>query len=104
MAAVDLGAGSGRVLLAGFDGRQLSLEEIHRFPNQPVMLRGHRFWNVLALWDEMLTNPLVNPIYGSLCGLASLEVFTGPHDILLPDYRKLKVKAEAEGVSIAYHK
>ena len=55
VAAVDLGAESGRVMLARFDGRQLSLEEVYRFPNRPVMLRGHRFWNILALWDETLT-------------------------------------------------
>lgn len=55
VAAVDLGAASGRVLLARFDGQGLSLEEIHRFPNQPVTLRGHRFWNILSLWDETLT-------------------------------------------------
>ena len=54
IAAVDLGANSGRVLLARFDGRQMSLEEVYRFPNQPVMLHGHRFWNILALWDETL--------------------------------------------------
>ena len=54
IAAVDLGASSGRVLLARFDGRQMSLEEVYRFPNQPVMLHGHRFWNILALWDETL--------------------------------------------------
>lgn len=54
VAAVDLGAESGRVMLARFDGRQLSLEEVHRFPNRPVTLRGHRFWNILGLWDEMI--------------------------------------------------
>ena len=54
VAAVDLGAESGRVMLARFDGRQLSLEEAHRFRNRPVTLHGHRFWNMLALWDEML--------------------------------------------------
>jgi len=55
VAAVDLGAESGRVMLARFDGQRLSLEEVYRFPNRPVMLRGHRFWNILALWDETLT-------------------------------------------------
>jgi rhamnulokinase len=55
IAAVDLGAESGRVMLARFDGRRLSLEEVYRFPNRPVTLRGHRFWNILALWDETLT-------------------------------------------------
>lgn len=53
--AVDLGASSGRVLLARFDGQQLRLEEVHRFANRPVMLRGHRFWNMLGLWDDTLT-------------------------------------------------
>jgi rhamnulokinase len=43
------------VMLALFDGRRLSLEEVYRFPNRPVTLRGHRFWNILALWDETLT-------------------------------------------------
>jgi rhamnulokinase len=55
VAAVDLGAESGRVMLARFDGRQMNLEEVYRFANRPVTLRGHRFWNILALWDETLT-------------------------------------------------
>ena len=54
IAAVDLGAESGRIILARFDGKYLSLEEVHRFPNRPVMLHGHRFWNMLGLWEEML--------------------------------------------------
>ncbi len=54
LAAVDLGAESGRVILARFDGRNLDLEEVHRFPNQPVMVRGHRFWNMPGLWNEVL--------------------------------------------------
>ena len=55
IAAVDLGADSGRVMLTRFDGRQINLEEVYRFPNRPAMLRGHRFWNILSLWDEALT-------------------------------------------------
>jgi rhamnulokinase len=54
IAAVDLGAESGRIMLARFDGQYLSLEEVHRFPNRPVIVHGHRFWNMLGLWDEML--------------------------------------------------
>ncbi len=54
VATVDLGAESGRVMLARFDGQHLNLEEVHRFPNRPVLLRGHRFWNILSLWDEVL--------------------------------------------------
>lgn len=54
VAAVDLGAESGRVMLARFDGQRLTLEEMHRFPNQPVTLHGHRFWNILDLWNETI--------------------------------------------------
>src|SRR5438552_15445416 len=54
IAAVDLGAESGRIILVRFDGQRMGLEEVHRFPNRPVMLHGHRFWNVLGLWDEIL--------------------------------------------------
>jgi rhamnulokinase len=55
IAAVDLGAESGRVMLARFDGQRLELSEVHRFFNRPVRVRDHRFWNVLGLWDEVLT-------------------------------------------------
>ncbi len=54
IAAVDLGAESGRVMLAHFTGDRLHMEEVHRFANRSVMLHGHRFWNILSLWDETL--------------------------------------------------
>ena len=54
VAAVDLGAESGRIILARFDGQHVSLEEVHRFPNRSVMLHGHRFWNILSLWGETI--------------------------------------------------
>jgi rhamnulokinase len=54
VAAVDLGAESGRVFLARFDGASVALEEVHRFRNRPVFIRGHRFWNLLGLWQEIL--------------------------------------------------
>src|SRR5215469_15849306 len=53
VAAVDIGAESGRVMLARYDGQGLRLEEIHRFSNRPAKLRGHLFWDVLALWNEI---------------------------------------------------
>lgn len=54
LAAVDLGAESGRVMLARFDGTQLSLEEVHRFSNQALWIKGQRFWNMQALWNGVL--------------------------------------------------
>ena len=55
VAAIDLGAESGRVMLARFDGQQLDLQEAHRFSNRPLLLHGQRFWNMPELWSETLT-------------------------------------------------
>jgi rhamnulokinase len=51
--AVDLGAESGRVMLATLESGRVSLEEIHRFPNGPVRLAGTLRWDVLALWEHI---------------------------------------------------
>ncbi len=51
--AVDLGAESGRVVLGRFDGRHVSLEEIHRFPNLPVRLPDGLHWDVLRILHEI---------------------------------------------------
>ncbi len=53
LGVVDLGAESGRVLLARYDGTGVVLEEVHRFPNRPVQVQGHLYWDVLDLWREM---------------------------------------------------
>ena len=52
--AVDLGAGSGRVLAGKTDFKTMYLEEIHRFDNPGTDLPGGSFWNVLGLYREIL--------------------------------------------------
>jgi rhamnulokinase len=51
--AVDLGAESGRVVLGGFDGKAMSFEEVHRFPNTPVRLPDGLHWDVLHIVEEI---------------------------------------------------
>jgi acetyl esterase/lipase len=45
---------------------------------------------------------LVSPVYGSFCDLAPVTVFIGTRDVFLPDCRKLRDRAAAEGVVINY--
>ncbi len=52
--AVDLGAGSGRVMAAKTDFLKLELEELHRFDNPGTDLPGGSFWNALGLYREIL--------------------------------------------------
>lgn len=51
--AFDFGASSGRAMLFTFDGEQLSIEEMHRFSNDPVMIGKSFHWDVLRLFFEI---------------------------------------------------
>lgn len=52
--AVDLGATSGRVILATLDDGQLQLEVLHRFPNRLIEVGGNYYWNIYALYEDIL--------------------------------------------------
>jgi len=52
--AVDLGASSGRVMLAEVGPGRLALTETHRFPNIPVRVRSTLHWDILALYRGVL--------------------------------------------------
>ncbi|MEJ5260692.1 MAG: rhamnulokinase family protein [Anaerohalosphaeraceae bacterium] len=52
-AAVDLGASSGRVMLACLDGQTISIQEIHRFENGPVEEQGSLRWDFQRLFGEV---------------------------------------------------
>ena len=51
--AVDLGASNGRMFVGQWDGARFRLDELHRFPNGPVTVRGHIYWDVLHLWSQV---------------------------------------------------
>ena len=55
LAAVDLGATSGRVILGRFGGREgLRLHHVARFPNDPVRTPDGLHWNLLELYRQVL--------------------------------------------------
>lgn len=51
--AIDLGAGSGRAFLGGFDGPGPLLEEVRRFRYLPEQREGHLRWDMPHLLDEV---------------------------------------------------
>ncbi len=51
--AFDLGAESGRAMLGAIDGGCLRLEELHRFPNEPVRIPAGLFWDTFRLFHEI---------------------------------------------------
>ena len=46
---------------------------------------------------------LVSPIYGSLQGLPQTSLFVGTHEVMLPDSKKIKIKAQKSGLDLHYH-
>src|SRR3954453_8632425 len=56
LAAVDLGATSGRVMVAEVGPGRLDLVEVHRFANGPVRHQdGSLRWDITRLYGEVLT-------------------------------------------------
>ena len=54
IAAVDLGASGGRVMVGEAGPDALTIHELHRFANAPVSVLGHLHTDILRLYAEML--------------------------------------------------
>ena len=52
--AVDLGATSGRTIIGNIDEGQFHLEEVTRFPNNLIEQGGHFYWDIFALYLEII--------------------------------------------------
>lgn len=52
--AVDLGATSGRTILGTISNGRLEQRELTRFPNRIIQLQGHFYWDIYALYDEII--------------------------------------------------
>lgn len=54
--AIDIGASSGRAILASREKGKLNMEEIHRFPNHPKRASdGKLYWDIDGLFEEIVT-------------------------------------------------
>ena len=53
-AAIDLGATSGRVILATLAEGKISMEEIHRFADPIIQMQGHFYWDFPAIYKSVV--------------------------------------------------
>lgn len=53
--AVDIGASSGRHMLAHLEDGKIVLDEIYRFSNEMIDRKGYKVWNVRRLFQEILS-------------------------------------------------
>ena len=52
--AIDLGATSGRTIVGTLDKGRIDLEELTRFDNPLIALGGHLYWDLYALYNEII--------------------------------------------------
>lgn len=64
--AFDFGGSSGRAMLGSFDGNKIDIKEIYRFSNDPVIVRGTMYWDVLRLFFEIKQGLIKAKQYGKI--------------------------------------
>ena len=52
--AVDLGATSGRTILGSIIDGKLQQRELTRFPNHIIQTGGRFYWDIYALYNEII--------------------------------------------------
>ena len=52
--AVDLGATSGRTIIGSLNEGRFGLEELTRFDNNLIQVGGHFYWDIYALYNEIV--------------------------------------------------
>lgn len=50
---IDLGAGSGRVFVGSFDGKNIEVKEKYRFVTEPVAVGNNLYWDLLRVFAEL---------------------------------------------------
>jgi acetyl esterase/lipase len=92
------------ILLSPWLDASLSNPEIPAFDKiDPFLgIEGLKYAAGIYVRDVDPKHYLVSPVYGSLKDLAPISLFVGTRDILLPDCRKLRDRAAAEGVALNY--
>ena len=54
--SIDIGTSSGKAFIISYDGKKIDTKKILRFPNIPVEINGFTYWNILELYQNILTS------------------------------------------------
>ena len=93
--AFDLGASTSRAVVGRLAGAALELTEVHRFTTPVLEDGGHLFWDVDAMWTELLAG--VEAATAAAPGLKSLSV-----DSWAVDYVSLDASGDPIGNPYCY--
>ncbi len=52
--AIDIGASGGKAIIGEYNGSVLKLQEVGDFPNEPVYITEHLYWDILSLFKEVV--------------------------------------------------
>ena len=83
VAAIDIGASSGRVVAGIIRDGTITIEVVHRFANGLATVGGHLRWNLTALYAEVLTG--LAKVAGRHSGVRSIGIDTWAVDYGLLD-------------------
>ncbi len=81
--AFDAGGGSTRILQIGFDGSKLSIEQIARYVNGPILAGRCLYWDILGIWRDMKEG--LRKALSLDNDIASLGIDTWGNDFVLLD-------------------
>ncbi|MCB9260525.1 MAG: rhamnulokinase [Ignavibacteriales bacterium] len=73
--AIDYGASSGRAIVGILKDNKIRLEEVHRFPNKNVNVHGSLYWDIINLYEELVTG-IKNAIAKGHTNIESIAVDT----------------------------
>ncbi len=93
--AIDIGASSGRHILAYSENEKIKLEEIYRFDNKQIQKNGHICWDLENLWNGVIEGL-------KICGRLGKIPKTIGIDTWGVDYVLLDEKDRLLGEAVAY--
>lgn len=92
------------VLISPWLDLSLSHPEIEELERRDPWLAKKGLVEAGRMWasGDDITQPMLSPVNGALRGLSPITIFIGGRDLLDADCRKLRVRAEQEGVEVRW--